>query len=91
MEGIVFCELCGAKARHMLTKEFDGKWMSFCCRSCLGMYELLRAEDLVQTGTEDRILYDQGMESQLVKFWRPAPDSEGKGMYAAPTVSKRRQ
>jgi hypothetical protein len=40
------CDHCGADARHVITKEFDGKLMNFCCRGCLGVYEIMREENL---------------------------------------------
>ena len=39
------CDHCGADARHVITKEFDGKLMNFCCRGCLGVYEIMREEN----------------------------------------------
>ena len=47
------CEMCGAKAHRMIEKEFDGRVMSFCCRSCVDVYQIMRAEGLVQTESED--------------------------------------
>ena len=42
------CDHCGAEARHVVTKEFDGKIMNFCCRGCLGVYEMMREEELLK-------------------------------------------
>jgi hypothetical protein len=42
------CDHCGAEARHVITKEFDGRMMNFCCRGCLGVYEIMREEILHQ-------------------------------------------
>jgi hypothetical protein len=41
------CDHCGAEARHVVTKEFDGRLMNFCCRGCLGVYEMMREERLL--------------------------------------------
>lgn len=41
------CDHCGAEARRVVTKEFDGKVMNFCCKGCLGVYEMMREEGLV--------------------------------------------
>jgi len=46
MVEITRCDHCGADARFVVKKEFDGKLMNFCCRGCLGAYELLREESL---------------------------------------------
>jgi hypothetical protein len=40
------CDHCGAEARRVVTKEFDGKILNFCCRGCLQVYEMLREEGL---------------------------------------------
>ncbi len=48
------CDHCGAEARHVVTKEFDGKVMNFCCRGCLGVYEMMREEGLVQAEAEEK-------------------------------------
>ena len=42
------CDHCGADARHVVTREFDGKLMNFCCRGCLAVYEIQREEILHQ-------------------------------------------
>ena len=44
MVDTIKCDHCGAEARRVVTKEFDGKVMNFCCRGCLGVYEMLREE-----------------------------------------------
>ena len=46
MVDTIKCDHCGAEARHVITKEFDGKVMNFCCRGCLGVYEMMREEGL---------------------------------------------
>ncbi len=46
------CDHCGAEARHVVTKEFDGKMMNFCCRGCLGVYEMMREEELLKKREE---------------------------------------
>ena len=48
------CDHCGAEARHVVTKEFDGKVMNFCCRGCLGVYEMMREERLLQAEAEEK-------------------------------------
>jgi P-type Cu+ transporter len=40
------CDHCGAEANYVIQKEFDGKLMNFCCKGCLGVYEMLREEGL---------------------------------------------
>lgn len=40
------CDHCGADAHFVITKEFDGKLLNFCCKGCLGVYEMLREESL---------------------------------------------
>ena len=47
MVDTIKCDHCGAEARHVVTKEFDGKIMNFCCRGCLGVYEMMREEALL--------------------------------------------
>jgi Putative metal-binding domain of cation transport ATPase len=46
MVDTIKCDHCGAEVRHVVTKEFDGKLMNFCCRGCLAVYELQREEIL---------------------------------------------
>jgi hypothetical protein len=46
MVEIIKCDHCGAVARHVYTKEFDGKLLNFCCQGCIGVYEMLREEGL---------------------------------------------
>jgi hypothetical protein len=48
------CDHCGAEARHVVTKEFDGKVLNFCCRGCLGVYEMMREERLLQAEAEEK-------------------------------------
>ena len=40
------CDHCGAEAfaKYVITKEFNGKMLNFCCRGCLQVYELLQSE-----------------------------------------------
>jgi len=52
MVDTIKCDHCGAEARHVITKEFDGKLMNFCCKGCLGVYEMMREEGL-QNQTQD--------------------------------------
>jgi hypothetical protein len=47
MVDTIKCDHCGAEARHVYTKEFDGKLMNFCCKGCLGVYEMMREEGLL--------------------------------------------
>jgi hypothetical protein len=44
------CDHCGAmgNAKYVITKEFDGRMLNFCCRGCLQVYELLREESQSQ-------------------------------------------
>jgi hypothetical protein len=53
MVGTTKCDHCGADANFVITKEFDGKLMNFCCKGCLGVYEMLREEGL-QNPTQDQ-------------------------------------
>ncbi len=48
------CDHCGAlaNAKYVVTKEFDGKELHFCCRGCLQAYELLREEKETQPPAE---------------------------------------
>lgn len=41
------CDHCGAEAyaKYIITQEFDGKTLNFCCRGCLQVYELMREEN----------------------------------------------
>jgi len=42
------CEHCGAETKHPVTKVIDGKTLNFCCHGCLGVYEFLREEGLLE-------------------------------------------
>lgn len=44
MVDVMICDHCGAEARRVVTKEFDGKIMNFCCKGCLQVFEMLREE-----------------------------------------------
>jgi len=48
MVNTIKCDHCGAEAnaKYVITKEFDGKTLNFCCRGCLGVYEMIREESL---------------------------------------------
>jgi hypothetical protein len=48
MVDTIKCDHCGAEAnvKYVITKEFDGKTLNFCCRGCLQVYEMLREESL---------------------------------------------
>jgi hypothetical protein len=61
------CDHCGAEARHVVTKEFDGRLMNFCCRGCLGVYEIMREEILHQSNrTEsDEKISNAGLPAHL--------------------------
>ncbi len=50
MVDTIKCDHCGAmgNAKYVITKEFDGKLLNFCCRGCLQVYELLREESQSQ-------------------------------------------
>jgi hypothetical protein len=50
----VKCDHCGAETIRPITKEFDGKLMEFCCRGCLGVFEMMREENLVNPGLVDQ-------------------------------------
>lgn len=45
MVDTIKCDHCGAEARFVVKKEFDGKIMNFCCRGCLQVYEMMREEN----------------------------------------------
>jgi hypothetical protein len=47
MVDTIKCDHCGAEAnaKYVITKEFDGKTLNFCCRGCLQVYEMLREEN----------------------------------------------
>lgn len=47
MVDTIKCDHCGAmgNAKYIITKEFDGKTLNFCCRGCLQVYELMREEN----------------------------------------------
>ena len=47
------CDHCGADAHFVYTKEFDGKLLNFCCKGCLGVYEMLREEGLQNPPTDN--------------------------------------
>lgn len=46
VEKTIQCDHCSAEAnaKYVITKEFDGKVLNFCCRGCLQVFELMRAE-----------------------------------------------
>lgn len=50
MVDTIKCDHCGAEAnaKYVITKEFDGKTLNFCCRGCLQVYELMREEEAPQ-------------------------------------------
>jgi hypothetical protein len=52
MVDIVICDHCGAEARRVVTKEFDGKMLNFCCKGCLQVFEMMREEGL---GSQDNV------------------------------------
>ena len=54
MVDIIKCDHCGSEARHVVTKEFDGKLLNFCCRGCLGVYEMIRDEGLQNQAQEQK-------------------------------------
>ncbi len=51
---VTHCDLCGAVAHHVVTKDFDGVTKYFCCRGCLGVYELMHEEGLEPHAAEDK-------------------------------------
>ena len=50
MVDTIKCDHCGAEAnaKYVITKEFDGKTLNFCCHGCLQVYELLHEETPLQ-------------------------------------------
>ena len=54
MVDTIKCDHCGAEARRVVTKEFDGKLMNFCCKGCLGVYEMMREESLMNQAQEQK-------------------------------------
>jgi hypothetical protein len=50
----VKCDHCGAETIRPITKEFDGKLMNFCCRGCLGVYEMMREENPPPVKQDDK-------------------------------------
>ena len=48
------CEHCGAETKHPVTKVIDGKTLNFCCTGCLGVYEFLRDEGLLDQVKAER-------------------------------------
>jgi hypothetical protein len=52
MVDTIKCDHCGVEARRVITKEFDGKMLNFCCKGCLGVFEMLREDGLSFSGTE---------------------------------------
>ena len=55
MVDTIKCDHCGAmgNAKYIITKEFDGKTLNFCCRGCLQVYELMREENPPQQHGEE--------------------------------------
>jgi hypothetical protein len=47
------CDHCGANANFVITKEFDGKLLNFCCQGCLGVFEMLREAGLPNPAKPD--------------------------------------
>jgi len=43
----ILCEHCHAEAKHPVSKVIDGQTLNFCCNGCLGVYEFLLAEGLL--------------------------------------------
>ena len=50
----IYCDHCGAEAHHVYTKEFDGKLLNFCCKGCLGVYEMMREEGVLNQDNENK-------------------------------------
>jgi hypothetical protein len=48
------CDHCGAEANFVIKKEFDGKLMNFCCKGCLGVYEMMREEGLAAQKPDEK-------------------------------------
>ena len=53
MVDLVYCVLCGAVAKHPVTKTIDGQALSFCCGGCAQVYELLHEEGMPQGQSEE--------------------------------------
>ena len=55
MVDTIKCDHCDAmgNAKYIITKEFDGKTLNFCCRGCLQVYELMREENPPQQPGEN--------------------------------------
>lgn len=55
MVDTIKCDHCGAMvvAKYVVTKEFDGKLVNFCCRGCLQVYEMLREENASQPAKDE--------------------------------------
>jgi hypothetical protein len=47
MVDMIKCAHCGVEfnPKYAVKKEFDGVELSFCCRGCLQVFELMRDED----------------------------------------------
>jgi len=58
MVDTIKCDHCGAmgNAKYVITKEFDGKVLNFCCRGCLQVYELMREENPPQRTEAKKII-----------------------------------
>ena len=56
MVDTIKCDHCGAmaNAKYVITKEFNGKMLNFCCRGCLQVYEMLREEQSSQQPKIDK-------------------------------------
>ncbi len=55
MVDTIKCDHCGAMAiaKYVITKEYDGRPVNFCCRGCLQVYEMLREENSSQPAKDE--------------------------------------
>ena len=54
MVDVAKCEHCGAATKHPVTKVIDGQSLNFCCHGCLGVYEFLIEEGLMEQVKEEK-------------------------------------
>jgi len=54
------CDDCGAEAnaKYVVTKEFNGQTLNFCCRGCLQVYEMMHEENAPQHPTQIKLKID---------------------------------
>jgi hypothetical protein len=62
MVDMIKCDHCGVEfnPKYAVKKEFDGVTLSFCCRGCLQVYELMREENAAPSRNNiDKKITDQ--------------------------------